>query len=97
MVPVSILQFSEVLKKKHQFQILIEVTSADFDKRIGLYRCFGSALVSIRIRIQGAKPMRINADPDPGQTLPSQKNHVSLGPYKKKLALILCSTIHYRY
>jgi hypothetical protein len=23
--------------------------------------------------IQGAKPMRIHADPDPGQTLPSQK------------------------
>jgi hypothetical protein len=27
----------------------------------------------IRIRIQGTKPMRIHADPDPGQTLPSQK------------------------
>jgi hypothetical protein len=28
---------------------------------------------SIRIRIQGAKPMRIHADPDPSQSLPSQK------------------------
>jgi hypothetical protein len=28
---------------------------------------------SMRIRIQGTKPMRIHADPDPGQTLPSQK------------------------
>ncbi len=55
----------------------------DLDKRVGLYQCFRSALVSIRIRIQGAKPMRINEDPDPGQTLPSHKNHVSLGPYKK--------------
>ncbi len=54
-------------------------------------QCFGSALVSIRIQIrilfftsmrihirvpiQGAKPMRIHADPDPdpGQTLTSQK------------------------
>ncbi len=37
----------------------------------------GSALVSLRIRIRmldpGAKPMRIHADPDPGQTLKSQK------------------------
>jgi hypothetical protein len=38
-------------------------------------QCCGSALVSMRIRIQGAKPMRIrilvsqtNADPDPGLT-----------------------------
>jgi hypothetical protein len=29
--------------------------------------------VPFQIRIQGAKPMRIHADPDPGQTLPSQK------------------------
>ncbi len=29
--------------------------------------------ISIRIRIQGAKPMRIYADPDPGQILKSQK------------------------
>ncbi len=37
--------------------------------------CRGSALVftSMRIRIQGAKPMRIHADPDPGQILASQK------------------------
>ncbi len=27
----------------------------------------------IRIRIQGAEPMRINADPDPSHTLKSQK------------------------
>ncbi len=35
----------------------------------------GSALVftSMRIRIQGAKTMRIHADPDPGQTLALQK------------------------
>jgi hypothetical protein len=50
-------------------------------------QCFGSALVSTRIPIpiqffismqiqiwiQGAKPMRIYADPDPGQTLPKQR------------------------
>ena len=28
---------------------------------------------SMRIQIQGAKPMRIHADTYPGQTLPSQK------------------------
>jgi hypothetical protein len=35
-------------------------------------QCYESALVSIRIRIQGAKPMRtsIHEDPDPDQTLP---------------------------
>ncbi len=27
----------------------------------------------MRIRIQGAKPMEIHQDPDPGQTLKSQK------------------------
>jgi hypothetical protein len=38
-------------------------------------QCCGSALVSMRIRIQGAKPMRIHEDlnPDPGQTLKLQK------------------------
>jgi hypothetical protein len=37
--------------------------------------CCVSALVSMRIRIQGAKSMRIDADPDPdpGQTLKSRK------------------------
>jgi hypothetical protein len=30
-------------------------------------------LISTRIRIQGAKLMRINSDPDSGQTLKSQK------------------------
>ncbi len=29
--------------------------------------------VSMRIRIQGAKPMRIHVDPDPDQTFKSQK------------------------
>jgi hypothetical protein len=33
-----------------------------------LDRCCRSALVSMRIRIQRSKPMRIHADPDPGQT-----------------------------
>jgi hypothetical protein len=48
-------------------------------------QCFGSALVSMqirnrihlftsmRIRILGVKQLQIYADPDPGQTLPSQK------------------------
>ncbi len=37
-----------------------------------------SHLVSMRIwiRIQGDKPMRIHADPDPGQTLSSQKSRI---------------------
>jgi hypothetical protein len=30
-------------------------------------------VLRIRIRSQGAKLMRIGADPDPGQALPSQK------------------------
>jgi hypothetical protein len=36
-------------------------------------QCYGSALVSMRIRIVEAKSMRIHADPDPDQTLLSQK------------------------
>jgi hypothetical protein len=40
-------------------------------------QCCGYALVSLRIRIQGAKPMIIHADTDPdqdpGQTFKSQK------------------------
>ncbi len=34
----------------------------------GLDQCCASAMVSMRIRIQRSKPMRIHADPDPGQT-----------------------------
>jgi hypothetical protein len=30
---------------------------------------------SMRIRIQGAKPMRIHADPDPGQTSHKKLNY----------------------
>ncbi len=33
----------------------------------------GPSFISMRIRIQAAKPMRIHPDPDPGQTLKSQK------------------------
>jgi hypothetical protein len=36
-------------------------------------RLFTSIRILIRIRIQGAKPMQIHADPDPGQTLLSRK------------------------
>ncbi len=32
-----------------------------------------SAFISMRIMLQGAKPMRIYPYPDPGQTLKSQK------------------------
>jgi hypothetical protein len=35
----------------------------------------------IRIRMQGAKPMRIDADPDPGQTLKSKKVEFLRGKY----------------
>jgi hypothetical protein len=31
------------------------------------------ACISMRIRIKGAKPMQIHPDPDPGETLKSQK------------------------
>jgi hypothetical protein len=57
-----------------------------FKNLSGFNQCCGSALVSMRIqiqlltsmrmRIQGAKTMPIHADPDPGQTLPSQKSWI---------------------
>jgi hypothetical protein len=36
-------------------------------------RLFNSMLIQIRIRILWAKPMRIHADPDPGQIFKSEK------------------------
>ncbi len=38
-----------------------------------LMRILVQLFISMRTRIQGAKSMAIHADPDPGQTLPSQK------------------------
>ncbi len=38
-----------------------------------LSRCCGSELVSMRIRIQGAKPMQLHAESDPSQTLKFKK------------------------
>jgi hypothetical protein len=43
---------------------------------IGEKKCWGSALISMRIRIKGAIPMETHADPDPGQTFKSQKHEI---------------------
>ncbi len=45
------------------------------DKYLFSYQGSGSALVSMRIRIQGAKPMctGIYEEPDPSQILPSKE------------------------
>ncbi len=62
---------------------LIKDLNADPYSPIVFYQCYRSGLVSVRIqmqlfasldiRIHGDEPMRIHADPDPVQALPSQK------------------------
>jgi hypothetical protein len=57
----STISYLPVLKKLDQFPFVSMWIRIQF-------------FTSMRIRIQGAKRMRILADPDPGQTLPSQKD-----------------------
>ncbi len=62
-------------------KILLDA-AAKYRTLVRNFECCGSALISMRIRIQGAKPMRIHADPDPdtypSQTLKSQKKKIYL-------------------
>jgi hypothetical protein len=52
---------------------------------------------STQIRIQGAKPMRIIADPDPGQTAVTNKLYMKMYMYGTKVIVIGHKTYLRRY